>query len=196
MLDKLNIKYYPLEVVASYHGIEKNKIRLLLNKKIPSNTFRFKKDGNNLLVSMNYKKPLEDYFYEIYNEVRKYSVNDFSLAFQLSEISGIKQNTIQRALQRFRFNHLRNVLRYINMFHKFIELHKQIEKLYFEALKYTNDVEIIANELSKTYDYKPAKLKKCLLNDSNTIELTKLQTMLEDYVGYERVKNEKISINK
>ena len=188
-MNNINIKYLPLKVVAEIYNIKASTLRSMYYKNLDYNSIRFKKINNELLVALNYQNPLFDFVTEKYTEALKLAPNENSLVFQLSNISGITKDSIYRVLHRFKFSQFNTVVKYIVLFDRYIDLQKTVEKLYIEALSYDEDINILAKKLSLQSGIKIPTMKISLLNDIHKINLYHLQTILEEYLYAQRIKN-------
>ena len=192
-MNNLKLKYLPVETVAILNEVSVNNIKNLLYNTAKGNDIRFKKSKNGkLLVVPDYKRPLHQIVSDVYNNALSFAPNQRGLAFQLSVISGIKRDTIERSLMRFNFVHVDTAITYIVMLNKYISLQKNIEKLYIKAINYCNDIDKLSICLSKRYDISVYKLKQSILNDAHFINLYHLETLLEEFIYAQEL----ISINK
>ena len=181
------INYVPLNIIAERDNISISRLKNLYANNSHSNDIRFKKINGELLIALNYENPLFDIVSSRYIDAMQLAPNQTSLAFQLSNISGIKQDTIAKGLNRFSFSQYQVAIRYLIMFDRYIELQKKIESLYLQALDY-DDLEKLTSILSSKFDITITKSKKSLLNETHKINLYHLQTMLEEFLYQKKIK--------
>ncbi len=192
----LQLEYLPIATVANIYGVSEKSIKSLFYNASKINSVRFRNRKNRLFVTKNYINPLHDIVYSKYTEALNLASNENKLIDQLSNMSGIKKGSIFRTLYRLNFTHFDTAIKYMILLNNYIELQNKIEKLYIEALNYTNDIDLLCKSLAYQTGLKLESLKSSLLNDSNKINIYHLKTILEIYTYQQQLLSKNIQDKK
>lgn len=107
MKEDIEIEFLPVEVVASYHGIKVNSLKILYYKNHQGKDIRFKKDEKGrLLVNLDYKYPLASRIEQLREIALQTAKSEYRLVREIAIITKKKIDTIQRYFIRFTFKRI------------------------------------------------------------------------------------------